>query len=350
MSDYCSLARRLIAAVGLAAAVAGAAALGGPVAGADTPRPVNVGTIITQSISALQVQAGGTDAKVSFTTAEPTTVSIDHKVAGATVAPPSQTSGHRPVDSVRAPIGGAGVATIGTVSTAAAYKTQYEIPLTNLKSNTTYDVFVVATTQSGQQFNAQARFTTLKQRVRITLESINIKDDGDWIGDGEPLWFVKPTWDGVSYQPAANGGALCFPNDYGRCKYGSYGEGVISSPRNSVGAPLTIVFAEENFDRFPSTVALSIYAKEDDAIGGAWLGECITGGCPVGDDTVNYTWRVPQGVPSASERVNLRGDDSSTGFESVLTFHFEMFYDNASYPWHSRNMPSNTWFVGVPAK
>ena len=56
MPDYRSLAKRFLAAAGLAAAVAGAAALGGPAAGADTPRPVNVGTIITQSISALTVQ------------------------------------------------------------------------------------------------------------------------------------------------------------------------------------------------------------------------------------------------------------------------------------------------------
>jgi hypothetical protein len=347
MPDYRSFARRFIAAAGLAAAVAGGAALGGPAADADTLRPVNVGTIITQSISALQVQAGGTNAKISFTTAEPTIVSIDHKVAGATAAPPSQTSGRRPIDSVRAPIGGAAVATTGTVAPVAAYKTQYEIPLTNLKSNTTYDVFVVATTQSGQQFNAQTRFTTLKQRVRFTLESIDIKDDGDGFlsGDGEPLWFVKPIWDGAFYQPAANGGALCFPNTRGRCDFGSYGSGRFT-PRNGRGQAMVIVYAEENFDRFPSTLSLRSWAKEDDAVGGAWLVECVTGGCPVGDDAVQHDFRVPQGVESTVQRIALRGDDASTGFESVLTFRIELFHDNTPYPWHSRNMPSHTWYDG----
>jgi hypothetical protein len=354
MPDFQSSAKRLVVAAGLAAAVVGVTALGGTAARADPPRPVPVAVgTFTQTISALRVQAGGTEATVSFTTAEPTLVSIDHKRAGTTATLPSQLLGTRPLDAVRAPLAGGAVATAGVTAPLTTYKTAHQIPLKNLESNTTYDVSVVATTQSGEQLRAQTQFTTHKQRVRITLESINVRDDGDLIGDGEPLWFVEHTWSGG--RPGRPGTSpsyprpLCYPNTYGRCEYRDFDEGRIT-PRSTTGEPLTVVFAEENFDRFPTTVGLRIWAKEDDAIGGAWIIECLSDGCPVGEDTVRHEWNVPQGVESASQRVTLRGDDSSTGFESELTFHFEMFHDDKPYPWHSRNLPSNTWFPGVPAQ
>jgi len=343
MKDSRSFARRLILAAGLAAAVLGTAALGGPAAGADPPPLRPIVATVAPSLGPLGVSVKGTEATVIVTSSVPTAVTYEVKRVGAT--PPPSHPPRGPLGGVANPLGTVGVATTGDTPPPSAYRDKHEIALKGLTSNTAYDVFVAATTQAGERLTAQTRVSTAKKRVRITLESIDIKDDGDGFlsGDGEPLWFVKPSWDGVVYQPAANGGALCYPNFHGRCEYGSFGEDRVT-PRNAKAAPLAIVFAEENFDRFPTTLALDVWAEEDDAVGGAWVIECVTGGCPVGEDTVRFDWRVPQGVESVSQRITLRGDDGSTGFESVLTFRVDLFHDNASYPWHSRNMPSHTWY------
>ena len=131
----------------------------------------------------------------------------------------------RPLDGVRAPLGGGGIAPIGDTPPPSAYQTQHEFTLTQLASNTTDDVFVAATTQSGRQLSAQTRFSTLKQRVRITLREIDIREDGDWgWSNGEPAWLVKAGWPG---------GAVfgCYPNtdigDADPCQFGSFADGRI---------------------------------------------------------------------------------------------------------------------------
>jgi hypothetical protein len=37
------------------------------------------------------------------------------------------------------------------------------------------------------------------------------------------------------------------------------------------------------------------------------------------------------------------GDDFQTGFESLVTFRIEVFYDSASYPAPMRDAPTNPW-------
>ena len=76
MTGSCSFVRGVLVAAGLAAAVAGTAALGGPAAGAQPIEPFIVGTI-TASISALKVQAFGTRATVTVTSSEPTALAFD---------------------------------------------------------------------------------------------------------------------------------------------------------------------------------------------------------------------------------------------------------------------------------
>ena len=80
MLDYRSLAKRFITAAGLAAAVVGAAAFGGPTAGAQPTPPSAVGTATAQvaPIGPLKVLAFGHEATISFTTAEPAVVTVTH--------------------------------------------------------------------------------------------------------------------------------------------------------------------------------------------------------------------------------------------------------------------------------
>ena len=129
--------------------------------------------------------------------------------------------------------------------------------------------------------------------------------------------------------------------------HGSYGAGRFT-PLNQSGRALQIVYAEENFDRFPGTVSLAVWADEDDAIGGASVIERVTGGCPVGDDAAVREWRVSPGVEFAEERMTVPAVDASTGFASVLTFHFELIHVQAPYPSPTRNRPADTWVVPLP--
>src|SRR5262249_11650518 len=191
-----------------------------------------------------------------------------------------------------------GVPAAAGQSPAEGYTRLHERKLMGLTSNTTYNVTVTAQTQAGQTYTTTTSFTTAKKRVRVTLESIDITDDGDWFGNGEPLWFVMPIWNGGSGAGQFHGendGAFCYPNDYGKCKYGSFGEGRFTPLNSNTDRALQFIFAEENFDRFPSSVALQAWAKENDALGGAWLLEGLSGGCPVGDDPALREWRRPPG-------------------------------------------------------
>jgi len=315
--------KRLILGAALALAALAPAALAGP---AHAAAPL--------TITQMEVRAAGTYAVVAFTSSEPALVSAEYKpatpAAGATLAGPA-------IDLVAGGI-------VGPIVPAQAH----ELKLTGLSSNTTYALTVTARTADNRTATAQTTFTTAKKRVRITLESIEVTNDGDLIGPGEPVWFVKPMGDGVSYTNQYGDAGLCYPNagSAGKCKHGTFGEGRFT-PLNESGRALQIIFAEEYFDRFPETVGLTAWAKEDDAIGGASIIECLTNpGCPVGDDAATREWRVPQGVEFAEQTVTVPADDASTGFASVLTFHFELVHAQAPYPSPVRNYPLNTWFVG----
>ncbi len=258
---------------------------------------------------------GGTQATVTFTTSEPTAVTFELKeVTGAPVQPPSQPPG--PLGGVRAPITG-GVATTGDTPPPASFKTMHQLVLKPLKSNTTYDVFVVATTQSGQRLTGSARFTTLKLRVRVTLEEITIEDDGDGIfrGDGDPRWDLDLT----------SGWRLCYPITCGT--YGNWGEGRIV-PRDVAGNRLSWLLHEEAYHGLLDALTMTVRAFEDDP---GRPHACVGEGCD-GNPTIpaSATWRRPQGVESASARVRVRGDDGR-GFKSLLTFTFEVFHDATNY-------------------
>jgi hypothetical protein len=337
MNTRQSLVKRALLGGGLALGVLATAVLGGSTVGAQRP-PGAVGIpslcppggCLAPPISAVEAKAAGTYALVSFSTLEPAAVTVDY--TPTTTAAPAAAGGQSP---------------------AQGFATTHERKLTGLTSNTTYDVTVTATTQAGQKHTAKTSFTTAKKVVRIILQSIDITDDGDGLlsGGGEPLWFVEAGGDGVARAaPGWVDGPYCYPSrPRGYCEYGKLGEGRIT-PLNPDGKALMIVYAEENFDRFPSTVSLKVWAKEDDAIGGASLIECVTGGCPVGDDAAVREWRVPPGVEFAQQIITMPGVDASTGFESVLTFHVELVHVHGSAPWPFRNRPSHTWFTGLPTK
>lgn len=363
MPNYRTVAQRLITAAGLALAVVGASALGGPTAHADTPPtraiPAVVGTAAAQGapISPLKVLAFGTEATISFTTAEPAAVTVMHKPATARAAAgpaaataPTGALGTRPAivqqitDGQPLPI-------------LRQYTTTHQVKLTGLTSNTAYTVTVVAETQSGQKHTVETEVRTAKARIRVTLREINIEYDGDvdpgWgfaeiERAGDPLWVVGLAWGGVGV-----GG--CFPVD---CNYGEYQAGRIF-PRNSAGQSLTWLFAEENFDKLPDKLKLYTYTVEDDGVFGAIgaaIVDCFNPGAFGCDFVVavnggyaydsnhgsETSWTMPQGEFS-STTVTVRGDDKTTAFKSVLTFTFETFHDLLSYPAPRRNAPSSTW-------
>jgi hypothetical protein len=332
--------RRVLAAATATGVVLATAALGAPAVGADPPKPFapSVGTYTAAAANTLLVQAKGTEATVTVTTAEPTAITVAHRPVSA-VAAASPPVGASP--SAAIPTGGRPLTIAGDVQFHRNYATTHEHKLTGLTSNTTYDVTVTAETRSGQQHTMKTSFTTLNKRIRITLESIDIKDDGDLIGDGEAQWSVDLTW--TSGAGPSSPQRYCYPIP---CAWGDVGE-VRITPRNSAGELPVIIFAEQNFDRFPDSVSLKVGARErDDVDLLPQLVECITaivdGGCVLGDETPT-TWRVPQGVENASKRLTVRGDDTDTGFESVLTFHMEVFHDNTPYPAPKRNVPHSTW-------
>jgi hypothetical protein len=282
---------------GLALAALAPAALAGPAQAAAPP-----------TISAPQIKAAGTSAVVTLTSSEPASIRVEAVPTAPTTAP------HRS-------------------QTSDIYTTSHELKLTGLASNTAYAVNVTARTLDGRATTAQGSFTTLKKRVRLVLESIDIKDDGDGLltGDGEPVWFVRLLWPGRDRELTE-----CFPVGEPKCdETGKYGEGRFS-PSNSTGDSLMFVFAEENFDRFPDALTLRAGAYEDDSFISRfltlpWWAECIAGGgCPVGEHPPTE-WRVPQGVEFAHQILAVPGDDEvgafTTGFESTLNFSVVVYHD-----------------------
>jgi hypothetical protein len=318
---------------------------GVPAAGADPAPPRNAATAPLAVVIA--VQPFGTKATAKVTTSLPTVLNVSTRAAGA--GPAAAAGPAWP--STAAGDGGAthgGAITPTYVLSPANYMTAHEDTLTGLTSNTRYEVTVVATTQDGQSATATATFTTLKQRVRVTLREINITDDGDWIGDGEPLWQIGLKYkrsDGVG---GAGTAGTCFPVTTSVCQAGSYSEGRFF-PRNSAGQFLTWTFAEENFDHAPDMFDLDVKAEEWDFVPGAgaladFLQECfpLLGG-PCGfSSSPDASWKVPQGVEWASQAVTLKADDMGGGLHSTMTFTYELFYDNVKYP-AMHNQPSSTW-------
>jgi len=301
--------RRVLLGAGLALTLTGVAALSHPVQAAAPPT------------LDLQVKPAGVSAVVSLTSSEPTTV----RVAYTSVAP--------------------GIA--GQLASAAP-ATAYELTLTGLTSNTAYSITAPAQTPDGRTATATTRVTTLKKRIRLVLESIDIKDDGDGFltGDGEPVWFVRLLWPGRDRELTE-----CFPVGEPKCdKTGEYGEGRFS-PSNSTGDSLMFVFAEENLDRFPDALTLRGGAYEDDTFISRfltlpWWAECIAGGgCPVGEHPPTE-FRVPQSEEFAHGILAVPADDQAdplgTGFESVLNVSVVVYHDNTPYP-AGRNLPYSTW-------
>ncbi len=301
-----SFINRILAGAGLAAVVLGAAAVGGPVAGADPTPPLRaIPATFAASLSPIQVTVGAHDATATFTSSEPTVVSYELKLVSAT--PPAQPP-RGPLGNVANPLGSAG--TIATDPPAApAYNTKYQLHLTPLKSATTYDLFVAATTRSGQRLTAQTRFTTLRERVRVTLESIDIQDDGDSFlrGDGEPRWTMDVAW-------GANKSRQCYPITCG--SFGNFGEGRIV-PHDANGNRLAWVFTEEIYTPLPKALTISVQAEEDDG---------FFAGSPSQISTATAECRLP-GTEAVSTRVQVRGDEESRGFRSLLTFTCDRFFD-----------------------
>lgn len=317
MPDYRTLAQRLIACAGLAAVVVGAAALSTSPVGADpvpqrgVPAAARPGAAATEPLRIeMQVSPGGTRADVYVRPVPTDGIAVSHTVrrvtgGGATV-PPTRI----PLDDIRVPITG-GVATIDGTPPPADYRKEHTIRLTGLQSNTTYEVTVHAATADGRTAVARQTFTTLKARVRVTLEEINIEDDGDGVfrGDGEPRWEME----------LSPGGKICFPIKCGT--FGNYGEGRFV-PRDPAGNRLSWQLYEEVYNGLPDTLTISVKAEEDDG---------AISGSPSQISTATAAWRVPRGVESTSARVQVRGDQASRDFRSVLTFTFELFHDDKPY-------------------
>lgn len=332
MTEYRSLIRRLTAPA-LAAAMLGAAAFGGRTANAAPP-PLAI---------ELGVYPGGTEATVYVRPTSADLISVSHSVrrvtGGGTTVPPTRA----PIRDVVASLGG-GLLTTDGFQPQPVYDKEARIRLTGLQPNTTYEVTVNAATPTGQTAVARQTFTTLKQRVRVTLDKIVVHNDGDGFlaGKGEPTWLWSI--EGFSGGPLRD----CYPkNTAGRCGVAEVGEGTIL-PRTRAGQPFSYVFAQENFmpvvnpnpqpgnedfTSMPRQFTLRATAHEDDSIVGPLDAALSTlfgdWGARLATSPV-ATWQAPQGVESASRQVTVGADDGT--FRSTMYFTFQLFHDNVSYP------------------
>jgi hypothetical protein len=323
MNYSSSYIKRILLAVVFTAAVI-ATGEGGSTAGADPARP-NPGRTSTPTpasgfvgpipqIGAFEVNLLGEEAIPTFVTTQPATATVTYR-----------------------PASGPGGGQLPAQDSA----TTHERKLTGLRSYSAYDVIVTAETPAGQKYTAQARFTTARQRVRVTLREINITDDGDGFlsGDGEQSWEVLVTWAGGK----ASG---CYPNNGAFCETGSHGEGRIF-PKSYRGQFLSWIFAEENFDTMPAAFKIGAAGNEHDDIPIlSHAVDCFSSSVDCGayggasSPQATTEWRVPAGQDWASTPVFL--DASNGGFQSTMTFTFDLFHDNLSYP-SARNRPQSTW-------
>ena len=300
------------AAIGLLAAVLGAGTGSALPAAADSPRPLPLRTPVTatfaapaMAIAVLQATPEPHGATVFVRTTVPTTVSLSTTQVNP---PPPPPSGNFP-GSVFA----SGILTGVFNGPPPAYTTDHTQRLTGLRSNTTYELLATATAQNGQKQTGTIRFTTLKQRVQLTLEAIDIEDDGDgfFSGDGEPRWEIDVNW-------ASGTSHICYPLTCGT--YTSHGEGRVI-PRDAGGEKYHWFFAEEVNPDLPKVFTMVVKAFEDDPL---LYGACV-GDCNPTKRATGFV-AVPQNVDAGANFVTIRGDDGR-GFRSVLTFKAEVFYD-----------------------
>lgn len=306
---------------------------------AATPPPVKVAlssiaATVAPALTIRDVNPGGTELRAFATTTVPASFSYTVRQAPDPVAQ-TGLGGISLLHGPAAALAESSVLTeIGTPS-QPDYETKFTVHRTGLTPNTTYDLDVSATTQDGDTLTAHTRFTTLKQRVRVTLDSIDISDDGDTFGSGEPTWFWKVGFQGYTVDD-------CYPQGDGHCQVGSASEGTVYPYANG-STKFSFVFAQENFQpipnphpqpgsedfsSMPTQFTLQASANESDGwLGpldsffdwGAWL-----------SGTSQASWQAPQGVEVARQAVSVAAEQDN--FRSVMHFTFEVFYDNQSYP------------------
>lgn len=305
-----SLIRRTLVASGLALAVLALAATG---ASAQRPAPAPM-------LEPLRVYASGQQATVEVYANEDVAISHTLREGGVAMLTGAARGTAEPGTGIELERPGG--------AADPAYQPRHNLKLAGLKSATTYVLTVRATNRAGRATTAETTFTTLKRRVRVTLDSITITGDGDFIGKGEPTWFWTVGYPVISVQD-------CFPASAGKCKEGSYGEGTFT-PFNGAGTKYSYVFAEENFRSLggedytvmPSQFVLRAKAVESDA-GLGWLDDLFDWGAFLSGGN-EASWQAPQGVETASQALTLTANDSS--FRSTMTFHFDLFHDSGSYP------------------
>jgi hypothetical protein len=241
MQSYRLIVNRLV----VAAAVAGAILAGGQGLPAEAANPAvttNLPTTvaIAPALSTVSVQPGGTDAWVTFTSTVPSTARVEVQQAGlknidpVMVASGTEPAGHHPIGGVGSPVATSVGAVNASDPVAPVYETTHKLHLTNLKPGTSYHASVSASTQAGDQLSSQVRFDTLQERVRITVDTIDLQHGGALFGDNTVWWYLGVSWGGTGYQPVSAQGSVttCFPSNdsgdpmervVGVCQTGSYG-------------------------------------------------------------------------------------------------------------------------------
>jgi hypothetical protein len=310
---------------------------------------------IAPALSTVSVQPGGTDAWVTFTSTVPSTARVEVQQAGlknidpVMVASGTEPAGHHPIGGVGSPVATSVGAVNASDPVAPVYETTHKLHLTNLKPGTSYHASVSASTQAGDQLSSQVRFDTLQERVRITVDTIDLQHGGALFGDNTVWWYLGVSWGGTGYQPVSAQGSVttCFPSNdsgdpmervVGVCQTGSYGDGTFV-PLNNRQHHLSWVFAQENFDVMPTTFTVSGAADEQDFFSPGEPNPEYTGrGC-----LPKATTTVPVGMGAQSTTISVCGDDLNTTFQSLVTYRVEVFYDNAVYQAPGRNAPTSPW-------
>jgi hypothetical protein len=386
-----SLARRFLAAAGLACAVLGSTAFGALGANPAPVEPLTGAATGAPAISHISVTPGGTDAWIEFTSSEPASAEVKVKAAilesrptsmptrAANPAPDGLGAGLLPSvvgafggDATPTPgpgdgvagaallspiVGASGVDTISTppIAKGDRFETSHRLHVTNLQPGTAYDATVSAETRSGTGLSEQAHFDTLQQRVRIYVDTIDITHGAAVFGDNEVSWGLAVDWEpGPGAQSIHDAGSTstCFPSDGSGdptrlvriCQEGSYGDGTFQ-PHNYRGLPLTWIFAQENFITMPTVFTVHGQAHDSDLLvnGRVPNPEYPGGGVAARGCSPENTLTIPQGAAAMSTFLAVCGDDYGTGFESLVTFRIEVFYDSASYPAPMRDAPTNPW-------
>jgi hypothetical protein len=307
------------------------------------------------TLSPISVQVGGTEATLSFTSSEPVaaTVSLQpsSSASGASQilnpGPTGSTSG--PISDNRPPVTGGRA---GIDIPPANFEASHQIPLRNLTSNTAYEATISGRTRGGTPVTGHVQFHTAKLRVAITLQTIDIIHDGATYGDNTVQWSFGVTWGG--YPHASSGQtSFCFPQsgyDHPNvgvpCQDGSYPKGTFH-PLRPDNKLLTWVFAEENFDRFPTTFTVSGVNSDDDVFTGlpgdsltSLLGASFTDGCSDAPD--ESTWTLPVGLEQAQRFLFTCALDPDSPLISKLFFSATLFFDDNNYP-AVHNMPTDPW-------